>query len=274
MKKHYLLTLILILSGSNLFSQEETKKHSILTDKFQFEVGLFIPSKSIKIGADGSSPNNIIDFDETFKLNDNETTIFFKFDWYFSKKWKLSVETFNIKNANKAVLDQDIVFDEITFEQGSNIRGGFGVNMYRIFFGRAFSRGLKHEFGAGLGVHAMNTSAFIEGDVFTSEGDLEFERKSVSALVPLPNLGIWYYFAPTEKWAFIARLDWFGISIGDYSGSLWDVAPGVKYQIFRNVGIGVDYRYFFLKASVNKSDWSGEFNIAFEGPLFSINASF
>jgi hypothetical protein len=278
MKNLFILFFFFVLPCPFMFSQEEnekaSEKHPILTDRFQFEAGIFFPSKNVKIGANGSSPNDNISFGETFNLNDSETTIFFKFDWHFSKKWKLSVESFSIQNAKKVDLKEDIEFEDIVFKKGSNIRGGFGLNMYRIYVGRTFSRGLKHEFGAGLGIHALNTSAFIEGDVLSSEGDLNFERRAVSALVPLPNLGAWYYYAPTSKWAFIARLDWFGITVGDYSGSLWNIAPGIKYQLFKHIGVGIDYRYFIVKANVNKTDWKGQFSMNFNGPLFVVHTNF
>lgn len=276
MKNQVILSFIAILFSGSLFSQEESEKHPILTDRFQAEVGLFLPSKSVRIGVDASSdtPNDEIDFDESFKLNDSEATLFLNFEWRFTKKWKLGVEYFGIKTANKAELDEDLVFDDITFKKGTNIKGGFGINMYRIYVGRSFSRGLKHEFGAGLGVHALNTNAFIEGDVLTSEGDLNFERRAVSALVPLPNIGVWYYYTPTTKLALTARLDWFGITIGEYSGGLWNIAPGIKYQIFKNVGLGIDYRYFIVNANVNKTDWNGSFDMTFNGPLFVVHANF
>ncbi len=263
-----------MLFSGIIYSQEDSEKHPILTDKFQADAGLFFPSKNVKIGVDGSVKNADIDFGKDLDLNERETTLFLNFDWRFSKKWKLGVEYFSIRTANKAELKEDIVFGDITFDKGTNIRGGFGIDMYRVFVGRSFSRGLKHEFGAGLGIHGLQTSAFVEGDVLTSKGDLEFERRSVSALIPLPNLGAWYYYTPNTKWALTARLDWFGITVGEYSGSLWNIAPGVKYQIFKNFGVGVDYRYFIVKADVNKSNWNGNFNMTFQGPLFVVHASF
>jgi len=274
MKFNSIYLILTLLSFNTLFSQNTNDKHPILTSKFQGVAGIYIPAKKIAISADGSAPNKDINFSEAFNFNNSEVTPFFNFNWRFSKKWKLGVEYFAIKNANKAVLKEDIVFDNITFKEGTNIRGGFGINMYRVFIGRSFSRGFKHEFGAGLGVHALNTNAFIEGDVLTSEGDISFEKRRVSALIPLPNLGFWYYYTPTPKIALVARLDWFGITVGEYSGSLWNIAPGIKYQLFKNIGLGVDYRYFLLKARVNQSDWNGNFDMSFQGPLLVLTANF
>ncbi len=274
MKSKTIILILFFFCVTSMFSQEEREQHPLLTSKFQFEAGVFIPSKSVRISVDGSSPNNNIDFDEAFKLNQSEATLFFNFDWRFSEKWKLSAEYFGIKNANKAVLKEDLEFDDITFNKGSNIRGGFGINMFRIYVGRSFIRKFNHELGVGLGVHALNTTAFIAGDVLSSEGDVNFEKRSVSALVPLPNLGFWYFYTPNEKWMITARLDWFGITIGDYSGSLWNIAPGVKYQLFKHISIGADYRYFNVKANVNKTDWTGQFRMIFQGPLFVVHANF
>ena len=215
-----------------------------------------------------------IDFVETFRLNDNESTLFLHIVWYFSKKWKLSIENFSIKNANTVMLEEDIVWEEIVFKEGSHVKGGFGTNLYRVFIGRIFSKGLKHEFGAGLGVHALDANAFIEGEAVIDETEIRFERLPVSAVIPLPNIGLWYYYAPNTKWAFIARADWFSLTVNEYSGSLYDISPGVKYQIYKNFGVGIDYRYFYLKANVNEDNWDGQFNMGFKGPILTLHANF
>jgi hypothetical protein len=276
MKKYILSFFILILFAQFLFAQEESEKHPILTKRFQIEAGVYLPSKNIKIGVDGSTstPNDDINFNESFGLDDNEATLFLNLEWRFAKKWKLSGEYFAVKSSKTAMLEEDIVFEDITFEEGTNIKGGFGLDMYRIHVGRSFFRALKHELGASLGVHALNTTAFVEGDVFTSEGDASFERRSVNAVVPLPNIGLWYFYTPNTKWALLARIDWFGITVGEYSGSLWNIAPAVKYQIWENVGVRADYRYFYVKANVNKSDWTGQFEMSFSGPMLAVYANF
>lgn len=273
-KINYTFLYLIIIPFNILLAQKNDVKHPILKDEFLSSVGVFLPSKKVSIGVDGSTPNDKINFNSSFNLNNNEVTPFLNFAWRFAKKWKLGVEYFSIKNANKATLKEDIVFENITFKKGTNTRGGFGLNMYRVFVGRSFLRGLKYEFGAGLGIHALNTNAFIEGNILISEGDINFERRAVSASIPLPNLGLWYFYTPTTKLAFIARVDWFGLTLGKYSGILWNIAPGIKYQVFKNIGFGVDYRFFRFKANVNQSRWKGNFDMTFHGLLFVININF
>ena len=269
-----IIILLFILINKSSFSQEIDKRHPLLSDKFMFNAGIYTSTKTMKFRVAGEDKNSIIDFEEALDLDDNESTFFFNFNWRFSKHWSLSTEYFSIKNGNKWQLEEDIKWENVTFKEGSNVRIGAGLDMYRVFVGRTIFKRINHELGAGLGLHALNIGAFIKGDAYINDEDFNFEKKSVSAIAPLPNIGFWYFYSPAPKWAFTARLDWFGISIGDYFGSLWNVGPGVNYQIFKHVGVGLSYRYFKFTAKVDKSDWNGEFNMIFQGPLFSISGNF
>lgn len=271
--KHIFLILFLIFQQI-LFSQVKNDKNPILVDKFRFNTGVYFPSEILTIGANGESPNIDFDFNEAFKLDNNETTFFFNFFWRFSKKWILSTEYFSVSESQKAELEEDISWNEYTFKKGSYIEAGYGIKIYRIFVGRVISRGAKHEFAGGLGVHAMNINAFIKGEAFINEEDFEFKKSAVSSTIPLPNLALWYIYAPTAKLSLMGRLDWFGITVGEYSGSLWNIGPSINYQIFKNIGVGVGYRYFKATAKVDKPDWDGKFSMTYKGPLISISGNF
>jgi len=268
------LLLFFFLGINHIIVSQDEGRHPILDDKFYVEVGAFFPSKDIELGANGESDNGDIDFGETFDFNDNQTTFFANAEWRWNKKWRLTGEYFAVNNAARAELDEDIVFEDITFEKGTFVRAGVEFALFRVFVGRLISSGQKHSLGAGLGIHAMNVGAFIEGEVKTDVRDKQFEKRNVSALVPLPNIGAWYHWAPNKKWALMARLDWFGISIDQYSGGLWNLAPGVKYQIIKNLGVGIDYRMLFLNARVKTDNWDGNFEMNFAGPLLTVHANF
>ena len=272
------LYLIFFLSFTPYTWAQEEEKNPLLADEFYGEIGVYIPQKDVKLTASGESDDSDIDFSQTFNLDDNQVTPFLNLEWRWNKKWRLTAEGFSVNNSASARLDEDIVFDGITIKEGTSVKGGVGIGVFRIFVGRTISSGPKHSLGAGLGVHAMSISAFIEGNIGIETGDgpedREFDRRSVNGLVPLPSIGGWYHWAPTSKWAFVARVDWFGITIDKYSGGLWDVAPGVKYQIIKNFGVGLDYRFFFLNARVKEGAFDGKFNMDFSGPLLTVHGNF
>ena len=288
MKKLLYFIICFVLFSNPLFSQEEEKldegeekstqdvaKHPLLADKFWIEAGAFFPTNTLKIGADGSLGEEI-DFNETFDVSENQITYFVNFEWRWNKKWRLTAESFSVNNASRATLDSTIVFDNTTFEKGTTVKAGIDFALIRVFVGRTISSGPKHSLGAGLGVHAMNLGAFVEGEIKSNNEELNgtFQRKKVSVLIPLPNIGAWYHWAPTEKWAFIARVDWFGINIDQFSGGLWDIAPGVRYQFAEHFGVGADYRFFLLDATIDTDDWKGGINMNFTGPTLTLNWNF
>ena len=265
-----LIGLLVMLPVQFLLAQEETAKHPILTNRFQLGAGIYVPDQKVKFSVDGKSPNQAIEFDETFDFNNNRVTPQITFDWRFANKWRLGAEYFNASYATEAVLKNDIIAGDITFNKGSNVGVGYKIDLYRIFVGRVIWSELKHELGAGLGVHILDVNPFIEGNIIVNEGDNKFERVAGTATAPLPNIALWYYFAPNEKWAVTAKVDWFGITINEYSGSLWDLSPGVRYQIIKNMGISLDYRFFKVHADVNKDLWHGAFDLSFSGPSITL----
>jgi len=269
-----IVILFILISQQLVFSQIENDKNLILVDKFRFNAGVYFPTEILKIGANGDNSNLDFDFNEAFKLDHYETTFFFNFFWRFSKKWVLSTEYFGVSESQKVELEDDISWNEYTFKKGSNVEAGYGLNMYRIFVGRVISRGVKHEFSGGLGIHAMNINAFIKGKAFINEENFEFKKSAISSTIPLPNIGIWYIYAPTAKLSLMGRLDWFGITIGEYSGSLWNLGPSINYQVFKNIGIGAGYRYFKASAKVDKPNWDGKFSVTYKGPIISLSGNF
>jgi len=286
-----LTTIALIFFGATLFSQENDTventslnstdsiaKYPLLTDSFNFYAGAYSSFKKTQIAVNGASDNQIINFDESRNLNDNELTLFVNFNWRFSRKWTFTAEYFSLKNVTKKTTDTEIEWNDQIYRGITGVTLGFDVNLFRLFFGRTLSKGIKHELGIGLGTHILGVNSFIEGDAYNNENTGEnasttLNRSSVSVIAPLPNIGAWYYYALHPKWLLTTRIDWFSISIKEYYGGLWDISAGVNYQFHKHIGVGLNYRYFKASAAVNKTNWEGEFSLIYQGPLLTINVN-
>ena len=286
----FALVILSLLSTPLLFSQEdnsatdltdaEEQKHPLLANRFTFYVGVYGSIKGIKVGVNGASDNEIIDFSEKVDFNNNELTLFLNFNWRFARMWSLSAEYFSVKNGINKEVEENFEWGDQIFTGGAGIKLGLNVSMYRVMVGRTISKGKKHELGAGLGAHTLDLESYIEGYAYidneeTGEGaDVNFERNKVSVVAPLPNIGAWYFYAPNEKLMLTTRVDWFSISIGEYSAGMWNLGAGANYQFHKNIGVGLKYRYFDFTATVDKGKWDGEFSLIFQGPLLTINANF
>ncbi len=278
--KHLKIALFLLIgmmTNQFLLAQDDIIKNSILTDKFIIHAGIFNPIKKVNVQADGNIPDVFeeeVAFDEKFGLSDFETTFTLNFTWRFSKKWQLKAEYFDITNVGNALLTDDVEWNDLVFQEGSFVKGGFGISLYKIFIGRIISTGDKHELGGGLGVHILDVNAFLEGKVLLSDNQINFKKSKVSVVAPLPNIGVWYIYAPTEKLSFDASVDWFGIKIGDFGGGLWNVSPGINYQFFKNFGLSVHYKFYKVDVDVDKDKWNGNFNMSFSGPTATLYGNF
>jgi len=281
MKRIITFVFIFIVGSSIMNSQEIDGKstsvqHPILKDKFLFRAGLFSPFNNMTFRADGVIDTDLSEelaFDKRFGLDGVQSSFTFNFTWRFSRNYSVSADYFSVSTSKTVTFGDDIHWNGKDFDISAGIRGGYAFSLYKIFFGRVISKGEKHELGGGIGFHVVKVKGFIEGYASINNGTASFERSKVDAALPLPNIGFWYFWAPTEKWAFTARADWFGISISNISGNLWNLNPGVSYQAFEHFGVSVEYKYLNLEAEVDKESWKGNVGMVFYGPSFTVTAN-
>lgn len=286
MKNNICYTLIAFLLISHFsFAQEAVEKHPLLTDKFVFTGGLFLPNKELTLSVNGNSNSGDIqgeiDLGDVFDFVQFQRTFDIGFDWRFAKKWKLSADFFRTNTVRRAALDEPIEWGDYVFDGAAEL--GVDIIVLRTMVSRVISRGDKHEFGAGIGFHIMPVSIYIEGEATLIDPDGEeqqtgLERQNVSVTAPLPDFGIYYNWAPTSKWYFEADVDFLYVAIGDYKGWLWDFSGGVKYQIVDFFGVGVNYKYFSVDLEVDKGNdvgsWNGSAGISYNGPMFLVHFNF
>lgn len=287
---NFIVFVTIFLFQGAIFSQEnkESKeiisnienKHPLLANRFTLYAGVYSSTKGIRVAVNGESENEIIDFNEKANFNENEITLFLNFDWRFARMWTLSAEYFGVKNGISKNIDEDFEWEDQIYKGGAGIELGLDLSMYRIMIGRIITKGQKHELGAGLGAHILDIKTYIEGYAYinnedTGDGaDVSFERNTANVVAPLPNIGAWYYYTPTQKWMLTARVDWFAISLDNYSGSMWNLGVGANYQFHKHIGIGLNYRYFDFTSKVDQKNWDGKFSLTFQGPLLTLNANF
>lgn len=262
---------LLAMLSQPVMGQWGTDQHPRLTDRFQLDVGAFVPQKNLKLRVDGQSPTIDFGFDERVGLSSEETTVSGDLRWRFGQKWSVSGQYFDTSDTGTAALTEDIAWEDYVLRVGSNVDAGVSLAVARLFFGRTFSTGPRHEFGLGAGLHWLELSAFVGGEFFLNEETTGVRRESVSADAPLPNVGAWYWYALSPRWLLTSRLDWFGASIGDYSGDLWNANAGVAFQAWRNLGISLSYQIFKVDLDITKSDWHGGANLTYDGPYVTVN---
>lgn len=273
MKTNPIIAALLIAAASHaapLFAQGGGDVHPWLEDDFVLSVGAFLPSKDFKIRVDGEIPGRDIDFGQKADVSDNEASASFVFRWKFGEKWSVSGQYWGTEDDGEAVLTEDVTWGDNVLQAGSNVGAGVSTDIARIFFGREFFTDADyHEFGLGAGLHWLQIEAYLDGEFFLNGESTGFRREQVSADLPLPNIGAWYWYSFSPRWLLTTHLDWFSASIDKYSGSLWDAGVGINFQAWEHVGFGLSYKYFKIDADVEESDWYGKAEVTHDGPFLS-----
>ena len=255
-----LFGLLLIGYSAPGYSEEAGKVHPYLSETFFIDVGIFFPDRTFGVAVDGSlgEDHDLIEFDESIDFNKADAIFSLEFGWRFGEKWRLTGQYFESSDGGSKTLEEDIEWEDVVFQAGTKASGGAGLTVVRAFFGREFSSGKTHDFGFGAGFHWLEIEAFLEGTILVEGGGTEVAAVSVRAHAPLPNIGLWYNYSITERWAFRSRADVFSAKIDRYDGRMINLALGVNYQIAENFGVGVSYNYFDIDVRIDQSDWRGQ----------------
>ena len=275
---HILLSTFFVLMFSNAVLAQDFEYHPRLSDNLTITLGAFKSDHSFKISAEGNIDDEIeskIDFGNTVGVDESSTFFNGQVRWKFGKnrKWSVWGQYFSNNATGNAVLTEDIEWQDVIFREGTFVGAGVKLAVTRVFFGRSFVKNQQHDFGLGIGIHYLDMSIFIEGDIKIDDGSTDFFRGDADKSQPLPNIGAWYNFSPARKWLIHGRVDWISADIGDYDGTLWNAAVGVNFQAFRHVGFDLSYQYFNLNLKVTKTDWNGGLDMTYSGPVLSVTGN-
>ena len=272
------LVLAVVLMPALVQGQDVNQIHPYFSNKFFASVGMFLPNQNTSLGLEASVDPSIsqpvqyetIDFSQTFGYRDSDETFSAEIGWRFGKKWQLRGQYFRVDSSVRASLEEDVEWGDVVFNEGTFVGAGSDYQITRLFFGRTFKSTDSIELGFGLGVHALDISAYINGNATIDGVDVGYRQERASIVQPLPNFGAWYMHAFSEKWAGTIRIDWLSASVGDYDGYIVNSALNVGYALTDHFGIGLAYNFFEINLKVDDPDWTGRIVSRFDGPYLSL----
>jgi hypothetical protein len=270
------LSAIMLTSLSGTALAQDSDYHSALSDNFIFGVSAFRSDNTFKIRAeDREIGGGNVDFGDSVGVDNSNTIGNIQLRWKFGRqrKWSIWGQYFSNDATGDATLEEDVEFDGLTFREGTFVEGGVKLTVARLFLGRSFVKNEQHDFGVGAGIHNLDISAYIGGEIIVDDESTGRERLESSNSQILPNIGTWYYYSPAKRWLLHARVDWIGADIGDYSGNLWNTNVGVNFQAWKHVGFDLAWQRFNLNVDVDKTDWTGGVDMTYSGPMLSVTVN-
>jgi hypothetical protein len=239
-----------------------------LNDKFYFGAGVFMPTttstmslNSTKLGV-GTS----VDVERLLGMQTTKGVPDFLARWRFTERWRVEAEYFQLNRTGLKTLSQDINWGDVTYPINTQVSSTLDMADARVSVGYSFFKTQDKELGVGLGFHVLSYNASLTANAVGTQGG--------AVTAPLPVLSGYGQFALTDQWAISARLDRFSLTYDQYSGNITSMAIDILYQPFRHVGFGLGYRGMYYDLKSTGTDWTGEIQQNFQGPVAYVTASF
>jgi len=246
--------------------------HPLVSSKYWVSVGAFFASADFKANAQGGvgGEDQRVDFETSMGVDDRPDLLDLEFGWRFGEKWDMSLQYFYADRERTTTLGEAIEWEGVTYDLGADITAKTDFEVTRLFFSRHVWKNERHDLRLGAGIHYIRLSGEISGEATLDDESREFRASDASASFPVPDIGAWYRFSPSDRWLLDARVDWFSANVGDYSGSLWNFAVGANFRVHKNFGIGLSYQFFELNGTIRDTNWKGDARTRFDGPEINL----
>lgn len=258
----------MLVAGIAAAADTSWKVHPYLTDKWNFQLGVFYPDVSTTARLDNTTTGRgtEVDFEDSLNLSDREALGHIFGSVRLGEKWRIEAEYFALNRSGTRTINQTISWGNITFPVNAQVSSSFDSDVYRVSGGYSFIKDDKKEFGAALGLFVTDFKASLATvNLGVSEGD---------TLAPLPTIGVFGAYAFTPKWLVSGRIDYFTLDWDQYDGSFTNVQASVDYRFTRHFGVGLGYRYVNYNLESSDDSWNGEIEYKFSGPQLYLTGSF
>lgn len=249
-------------------AQEAWTSHPALQDRWTLQLGAYYPNveTNASLNSTGGRVNAAVNFEDDLNLADRKALPTFLGSVRLGQSWKIEAEYFSLNRSASNTINRTINWGDNTYNVGTTVSGEFNSDVYRLSAGYSFVKDNQKELGVALGLHVTDFETALSASGIAA--------RRADALAPLPTIGLYGAYAFTPKWLLSGRVDYFSLNYGDYDGSLSNFTAGVDYRFTRHFGAGLAYRYIKYDVDVNKTNFNGNVNYKFSGPMFYAVASF
>lgn len=265
------LLFVLLLLTSTAAAQDT---HPAMESRWWVNAGAFLAKRDFDASAQATvgGITRDFDFEGSLGLDDDLSLFMGELGWQFGKNWGTTLQYFRSSRSAERTLEESFEWQGNTYDVGAVVQASTRMEITRVFFSRRFRDGDTQSLRLGAGVHWLRLEGAIAGQASLNDQSTEFRRSVAKATLPVPNIGAWYRYSPSDRWMLSARLDWLSASIDDYSGNIWNGSAGINFRLGENVGIGASYQYFELSGTLKEDEWRGSIKTTFTGPYLYVTA--
>ena len=241
------VSILALVFSSPLKAEEGTE--TPFKDKLMIRGGwayVFGATANVAVGGPVLGVGTNVDFTQT--LGGDSSTDAFRIDtlYRFNERHAIGFSWYRVGLSGEKNLNQDILVRDQVVSAGAATQTSLSFNTYRLIYNYSFYRSDKVELGVSPGLYMMKTNFN-----FTGQGTVTLPGGSPTPgsvvivneqlTVPLPSIGLIANYNITPKLQFQSRYDLFYLSIGSYSGSMFEFYGGLEYRVVQHLALGAAY---------------------------------
>jgi len=245
-----LVVSILALTFAPLSHAEEKaeppkeKAETPFQDKLMIRGGwayVFGATANVAVGGPVLGVGTNIDFTQT--LGGDTSTNAFRIDtlYRFNERHALGFSWYRVGLSGDKTLTEQIQIHDQVVAAGAFTQTSLSFNTYRLIYNYSFYRTDKAELAFSPGLYMMKTKFNFVGaaTVNNTAGSAVIVNEQLT--VPLPSVGLIANYNITPKFQFQSRYDFFYLSLGAYSGSMFELYAGLEYRVIQHLALGAAY---------------------------------
>jgi hypothetical protein len=261
---NYLLAL-LVCCPLAAFSQETDTDSS----GWGFSVGAFFADQDMKTEFEVTvgDIDLIVDFEEDLGLRDSQSVFRFTAFYDFNERHRLDFDVFDLSQTAVVTGTREIEWGDTVFPISAELSTGLDLTIYKAAYTYHMLRRKKYRLGVTGGLYVADIALRLN----LLESDEE-ERGDLTAPLPVFGLRGEYFFS--DRWRASASAEWFGLEIGDYEGTLYDLLIGIDYRLGNHAAVGLGYNSVQIDVDATEEDLRADLRWEYSGFIGYLRFSF
>jgi len=201
---------------NNVYERSDSSGYS--WDRFTVSAGMFLTglNDELSIVNQEAGLGVIINLEDALGLKRTTTVFRGELGYNYGKlrRHNLRFEYYGLfRNADK-VLNNDLVFGDIVYPTGTELKSEFNFQIFRLLYDYNFYVDERIKLGISTGIYIMPMSLSIQSSIYVDESE--------TFIAPLPVLGFQSAFRITKKVIFKQNIEVLYLSFSEFKGSIVD----------------------------------------------------
>ena len=159
----------------------------------------------------------------------------------FNPRHSLSFSWYRIGLAGNKTISSEVDIGDTQIGANAGVNSSLGLNLYRLYYDYSFYRSEKAELGLSIGTYIADLSFQFGAQGTINNVTNSFSTGKEQLTLPLPQVGFLVNYNITPKWLTQIRTDFFYLSVGNYSGAMFEFYAGLEYRLFKHFALGAAY---------------------------------